>query len=39
MELPIRRKRRRPQRQFMDIVKEDMKFVCVTKEDGKGKGK
>ena len=38
MELPGKRKRGRPQRRFMDVVKEDMAEVEVTEEDtGEGK--
>ena len=33
MELPGKRKRGRPKRRFMDVVKEDMAEVEVTKED------
>ena len=33
MELPGRRKRGRPKRRFMDVVKEDMLVVDVTEED------
>ena len=33
MELPGKRKRGRPQRRFMDVVKEDMAEVEVTEED------
>ena len=33
MELPGKRKRRRPKRRFMDVVKEDMTEVEVTEED------
>ena len=33
MELPGKRKRGRPKRRFMDVVKEDMAKVEVTEED------
>ena len=33
MELPGKRKRGRPKRRFMDVVKEDMAEVEVTDED------
>ena len=33
MELPRKRKRGRPKRRFMDVVKEDMAEVEVTEED------
>ena len=33
MELPVKRKRERPNRRFMDVVKEDMAEVEVTEED------
>ena len=33
MELPGKRKRGRPKRRFMDVVKEDMAEVKVTAED------
>ena len=33
MELPGKRKRGRPKRRFMDVVKEDMAVVEVTEED------
>ena len=33
MELPGKRKRGRPKRRFMDVVKEDMVEVEVTEED------
>lgn len=33
MDLPCRRKRGRPQRQIMDVVKDNMHIVGVTKED------
>ena len=33
MELPGKRKRERPKRRFMDVVKEDMTEVEVTEED------
>ena len=33
MELPGKRKRGRPKRRFMDIVKEDMAEIEVTEED------
>ena len=33
MELPGKRKRGRPKRRFMDVVKEDMPEVEVTEED------
>ena len=33
MELPGKRKRGRPKRMFMDVVKEDMTEVEVTEED------
>ena len=33
MELPAKRKRGRPKRRFMDVVKEDMAEVEVTEED------
>ena len=33
MELPGKRKRGRPKRRFMDVVKEDMAEVGVTEED------
>ena len=33
MELPGKRKRGRPKRRFVDVVKEDMAEVEVTKED------
>ena len=33
MELPGKRKRRRPDRRFMDVVKEDMVEVEETGED------
>ena len=33
MELPEKRKRGRPKRRFMDVVKEDMAEVEVTEED------
>ena len=33
MELPGKRKRGRPKRRFMDVVKEDMADVEVTEED------
>ena len=33
MELPGKRKRGRPKRRFMDVVKEDMAEVEVTEED------
>ena len=33
MELPGKRKRERPKRRFMDVVKEDMTQVEVTEED------
>ena len=33
MELSGKRKRRRPKRRFMDVVKEDMAEVEVTEED------
>ena len=33
MELPGNRKRGRPKRRFMDVVKEDMAEVEVTEED------
>ena len=33
MELPGKRKRGRPKRRFMDVVKEDMAAVEVTEED------
>lgn len=37
MEFSDRRKRERPQRRFMDVVKEDMQRVGVTEEDA-GRG-
>ena len=37
MELPGKRKRRRPKRRFMDVVKEDMAEVEVTEEDTEGR--
>ena len=33
MELPGKRKRGRPKRRFMDVVKQDMAEVEVTEED------
>ena len=33
MELPVKRKRGRTNRRFMDVVKEDMAEVEVTEED------
>ena len=33
MKLPGKRKRGRPKRRFMDVVKEDMAEVEVTEED------
>ena len=33
MELPGKRKRGRPKRRFIDVVKEDMAEVEVTEED------
>ena len=33
MELPGRRPRGRPKRRSMDVVKENMKLVCVRAED------
>ena len=33
MELPGKRKRGRPKRRFMDVMKEDMADVEVTEED------
>ena len=33
MDLPGKRKRGRPKRRFMDVVKEDMAEVEVTEED------
>ena len=33
MEMPGKRKRGRPKRRFMDVVKEDMAEVEVTEED------
>ena len=33
MELPGKRKRGRPKRRFIDVVKEDMAEVVVTEED------
>lgn len=33
MELPYKRKRRRPQRRCMYVVKEDMQRLHVTKEE------
>ena len=33
MELPGKRKRGRPKRRYMDVVKEDMAEVEVTEED------
>ena len=33
MQLPGKRKRGRPKRRFMDVVKEDMAEVEVTEED------
>ncbi|XP_058483140.1 uncharacterized protein LOC131458247 [Solea solea] len=33
LELPGRRSRGRPKRRFMDVVKEDMKLVCVREGD------
>ena len=33
MELPGKKKRGRPKRRFMDVVKEDMAEVEVTEED------
>ena len=33
MELPVKRKRGRPDRRFMDVVKEDMAEVEETGED------
>ena len=33
MELPGKRKRGRPKRRFMDVVKDDMAEVEVTEED------
>ena len=33
MELPGKRKRRRPKRRFIDPVRKDMAVVDVTKED------
>ena len=33
MELPGKRKRGRPKRRFMDVVKENMADVKVTEED------
>ena len=39
MELPGKRKRGRPKRRFMDVVKEDMAEVEVTEEDTTGEGK
>ena len=33
MELPGKRKRGRPKRRFMDVVKEDMAEVEMTEED------
>ncbi|PME06485.1 hypothetical protein A8A06_13560 [Escherichia coli] len=35
MELPGRRRRGRPQRRFMDVVKEDMQRVGVREEDAR----
>ena len=37
MELPGKRKRGRPKRRFMDVVKEDMAEVEVTEEDTEGR--
>ena len=37
MELPGKRKRERPKRRFMDVVKEDMTEVEVTEEDTLGR--
>ena len=39
MELPGRRKRGKPKRRFMDVVKEDMAEVEVTKIGTTGDGK
>lgn len=33
VELPGSRKRRRPQRSFIDVVKEDLQSVCVMEKD------
>ena len=37
MELPGKRKRGKPKRRFMDVVKEDMAEVEVTEEDTEGR--
>ena len=39
MELPGRRKRGRPNRRFMDVVREDMAVVEVTEEDADDRNK
>ncbi|KAI5104378.1 hypothetical protein C0J45_6004 [Silurus meridionalis] len=38
MELPGRKKRGRPRRRFMDVVKEDMQVVFVTESDVEDRG-
>lgn len=35
LQVPSRRKRRRPQRRFMDVENEDMQRLCVTEEDAR----
>lgn len=35
MELPGRRRRRRPKRSFLDVVREDMQMAGVTEEEAK----
>lgn len=37
VELPGRRKRRRPQRRFVDVVKEDMQKVRMIEDDANDK--
>ena len=39
MELPGKRKRGRPKRRIMDVVKEDMAVVEVTEDDAENRSK